>query len=269
VSRTGGARPLALGLLSAGVVGLGYPVVRELTSGTTRWTRSNFRGRDVSLALGPAVGAGVVGALAAAPRSVRRGAIGAVATAAVVGAYDDLYGDTHAKGLRGHARALREGRLTTGMIKAISLGGAAALGSARRSRNPVDIALGTILVAGGANLINLFDLRPGRAAKVTLACGTLLRAGPDPAAAAIATGAALAALAPDLGESAMLGDTGAGTLGAALGWAAATNGPRRRRALLAMAVVGLTLASERVSFGTVIDAHPVLRRIDRLGRRPG
>jgi hypothetical protein len=34
----------------------------------------------------------------------------------------------------------------------------------------------------------------------------------------------------------------------------------------AAGVVGATLASERTSFSAVIDANPVLRRLDHLGR---
>ena len=82
-------------------------------------------------------------------------------------AYDDLYGDRHARGLGGHARALLEGRVTTGMVKLVSLIAAAAIGCRdAATAHPVDAALGTVLVAGSANLVNLFDLRPGRAAKV-------------------------------------------------------------------------------------------------------
>jgi hypothetical protein len=71
----------------------------------------------------------------------------------------------------------------------------------------------------------------------------------------------------DLGEQAMLGDCGAGTLGALLGWAAGLSGSRRRRLLLTAGLIGLTVASERVSFSEVIDGQPALRALDRLGRR--
>jgi len=136
---------------------------------------------------------------------------------------------------------------------------------------PVDVALGTILIAGSANLVNLFDLRPGRAAKVSLlAASVLRRTGDRPArcAAAVAAGAALAALPLDVREQAMLGDCGAGTLGAALGTSLAMRKSRLTRLIAATGVVGLTLASERVSFSSVIDSHSVLRRLDELGR-PG
>jgi UDP-GlcNAc:undecaprenyl-phosphate GlcNAc-1-phosphate transferase len=194
-----------------------------------------------------------------------------VSSAAAVGTYDDLYGDRHARGLGGHARALREGRVTTGMVKLVALVGAAAIGSTVEHRQAADAALGTVLVAGGANLVNLFDLRPGRAAKVSLLTAAALSAGGDGqgrAIAAVAAGAALAALPADLGEWAMLGDCGAGTLGALLGWSAGLGGSRVRRGLLAAAVVALTVASERVSFSAVIERQPALRALDRLGRQP-
>lgn len=223
----------------------------------------------MSLLLGPAAAAGAVVGLAAAVPSPRRNAVLAVAAIGAVGAYDDRYGDSHARGLRGHLDALRHGRVTTGMVKLVTMAGVATAASGRQHRRPVDAALGTVLVAGTANLVNLFDLRPGRAAKVTgLAAYALSRVG-DPAAraaAAAAGGAAAAALGPDVRETAMLGDCGAGALGAALGWSMAIRPSRIGRIAAAAGVVGATLASERTSFSAVIDANPVLRTVDRLGR---
>lgn len=219
--------------------------------------------------LGPAVGAGALAGVAVAGARGRGSAMMVVASAALVGAYDDLYGDRHARGLGGHAHALLEGRVTTGMVKLVSLTAAAAIAAGRRHRHPVDIALGTVLVAGSANLVNLFDLRPGRAAKVTALGAAALTLGASAegrAIAAVAAGGAAAAMRPDLGERAMLGDCGAGTFGTLLGWSAAVSGPRWRRIALAAAVVGLTAASERVSFSSVIAAVPALRALDELGR---
>ena len=74
------------------------------------------------------------------------------------------------RGLRGHLGALAHGEVTTGTVK---LAGLAATGlparccsAAPQGGEPADVAVNAGLVAGGANLLNLFDLRPGRAIKV-------------------------------------------------------------------------------------------------------
>lgn len=266
----GGRSRLSAGL-AAGATTAAWWWVRQLPAATDpAWQRRNYRDREVSLLLGPAVAAGTVVGLGLAARVPRRAPVLAVAVAALVGGYDDRYGDSHARGLGGHLRALRQGRVTTGLVKLATLTAAAAGASRAHSRSAVDTAVNTVLVAGTANLINLFDLRPGRAAKVTvLAAAGLSRVG-DPGAravAAVAGGAAAAALPADLGEAAMLGDCGAGALGMTLGWSLAGRRSRLTRLAAAAGVVGLTLASERVSFSQVIDDQPVLRALDRLGRR--
>ncbi|HVX68075.1 MAG TPA: hypothetical protein VHA79_00090 [Mycobacteriales bacterium] len=270
MTRRGSGRSRAVGVLAAtGTAAAWWWVRQSPAGGDPAWTRRNFRDREVSLLLGPAVAAGATLGTAAATPGPRRAAVIAVSAIGLVGAYDDRYGDSHARGLRGHLVALRHGRVTTGLVKLVAMGGVAAFSASRQSRKPVDIALGTVLVAGSANLVNLFDLRPGRAAKVTGATAALLsRVGPAPAraVAAAAGGAAAAGLFPDLREQAMLGDCGAGALGATLGWSLAMRPSRLTRLAAAAAVVGATLASERTSFSAVIDANPVLRRLDRLGR---
>ncbi len=236
--------------------------------GAARWTRSNFRGEPVSLTLGPAVALGALAGLAASgPRDRRAGALLVIASAAV-GGYDDLYGDRHARGLRGHLRALRDGRVTTGMVKLVGLVSAAAAADLLRRQRPSVVVVDSVLVAGTANLVNLLDLRPGRAAKVSVIKAAALMAGGDQGPAAAALGAALAALPPDLGERGMLGDCGANTLGALLGWSACRALRPAGRLALATAVVALTLTGERLSFSDVIDAHPALRGLDRAGAAP-
>jgi hypothetical protein len=220
--------------------------------GAARWERRNHAGRPVSLLAGPAfvVGAGSSG---------RPAMITAVVGAGMVGLYDDLFEPRRptAKGIRGHLAELRHGRVSTGAVKVVGLttvGCAAALSVSRR---PLDVIVGAALVAGYANLANLFDLRPGRCLKFGLLHGPV---------APEATGAAVALLPADLRERVMLGDCGANAFGAALGTAALLRHDLPGRLAALTAVVALTLVSERRSFSAVIAANPVLRRLDELGR---
>ena len=128
--------------------------------------------------------------------------------------------------------------------------------------------LTTGLVAGTANLVNLLDLRPGRAGKAGALLAATTLGGPAGGLVAGPLGATLAVLPEDLGERVMLGDCGANALGSLLGLRLASIPARGPRAALLAGIVGLTLASEKVSFTTVIEATPGLRELDRLGRRP-
>ncbi|NJC71816.1 hypothetical protein HC031_19125 [Planosporangium thailandense] len=242
--------------------------------------RTNFRGRPVTLAGGPALalGATIAAALGSGRGRVRVAAVVSGLGAGAVGTYDDLVGTRpgqQAKGFSGHLRALAEGRVTSGLVKIAGVGAsalaAAALLEADRpaGRRVLDIGLSAGVIAGTANLINLLDLRPGRAIKAGLLLGAPVAAGGGPAGgvAAGAVGAAAGLLPADLGETIMLGDAGANALGALLGTAmAARTGPLGRAALLA-GIAALTAASEKVSFTQVIDRTPVLRDLDALGRR--
>jgi hypothetical protein len=253
-----------------------------------RWQRTNHAGATVTLLEGPvAVAAGLVGV--AASRAVG-GTVGrstdlalavAITGAGLVGAFDDLYGTTHAKGFRGHLRALRHGRLTSGMIKIVGVGLSAAAASLildrgraagqdaglataqPMGRRLADLGVNSMLIAGTANLVNLFDLRPGRAAKVV----TVLGAGFLTSGSAPVLGAALGCLPSDLAGKSMLGDCGANALGAGVGMVAAAVLPRPVRVLAVVGVGALNVASERISFTAVIERHPALGWLDQLGRR--
>lgn len=218
------------------------------------------------------------------------------------GAHD---GGKVAKGLKGHLGALAHGQVTTGVIKIAGIGASALAASAlvgskatSVSGKAADLALNTVLIAGTANLANLLDLRPGRALKATVlvaaplsyfscaaaktpASGASGAASATPAAPASASGAsaqrllasglnaaAITALVEDLQETTMLGDTGANAAGALLGTSLAANDSWKLRLGTALGVVGLILASEKVSFSEVIAANPALNWLDQLWRRP-
>jgi hypothetical protein len=193
------------------------------------------------------------------------------AGAAAFGAYDDLAGSGTRRGFRGHLGALRHGEVTTGAVKLGGIGVTGLVSAALAGGSPADVLINAGLVAGGANLLNLFDLRPGRAIKVAAASSALIAAGGSLTGRRTGVAAPLAAglmlLPEDLGERAMLGDCGANALGAMLG-AAAGGLPRPARTALLAGIIGLTAASERVSFTRVIERTPALRWLDMLGRRP-
>src|SRR2546423_1630884 len=185
--------------------------------------RTNFRGRTVSLAGGPAlaVSASASAALGAGSAPLAGAALAAGLGAGAVGLYDDLVGgrpEHQAKGFRGHLSALREGRVTSGLAKIVGVGaaGLAAAALLPGRRGVVNTLLGAGVIAGTANLVNLLDLRPGRALKA----GILLGAPPGGGAAG-PVGAAAALPPAALNEASMLGDAGAHALGALLGVAPA------------------------------------------------
>lgn len=242
----------------------------------------------------------------------------------LLGYRDDTQGEPDVGGFASHiARSWRRRRLTTGALKAIG-GGAAALlcvqvalfgnvasllssdgwsdGSAvLRSLQEllvgthggwavVPLLRGALIVALGANVLNLFDRAPGRAVKVALAwwlfalvpaalgdwwwpngvhvtsAGTGWFAWHSPVLwAAGAVGASAGLLRSEMVEEHMQGDAGVNPLGAVLGMATVAAYPAAIEWVVLAVLAALNLASERWSFSRVIDAVPPLRWLDRLG----
>ena len=281
-------------IVGAGCVGLGALAARGALAAvrsaprSDRLDRTNFHGRSVSLAGGPALAAAatVTAALGAGSPAVAAAALLAGGGSGAVGFYDDIVGarpeQKAAKGFRGHLSALRDGRVTSGLVKIAGVG-AAAFGAAllveadehtggrRRGAASrfVNVVLGTGVIAGSANLLNLLDLRPGRALKAGVLLSVPLLADSPAGAALMAgpVGAAAALLPADLDEEIMLGDAGANAYGALLGLAAVTRTGMLGRAGLLAGIAALTATSERVSFTKVIESTPGLRELDALGRR--
>ncbi|MFH8839708.1 hypothetical protein [Streptomyces sp. NPDC017868] len=204
------------------------------------WERTNHAGRPVSLLAGPAVAFGSAAAvLPTAPAASL-----AVAAAAVCGRYDDLRGD-HRRGFRAHLGALRGGEVTSGAVKLFGIGAASLVAGAFLKEKPVDKVLAGVVIAGTAHLVNLVDVRPGRAGLLALGLGApgLLRG----SLAAAPMGAAAALLGDDLGEETMLGDMGAHALGAAVGGVIAASNGRLGLTAHAAGLVAAAVWGERAA----------------------
>lgn len=308
-SRWPATRSLRSTALRAGVTALaGHVLTRGWRTALDRLpervltplVRVNHRGQQVTLAEGVAFAAGtltsaLIGLAHGGSASRAAAALVTGAGAAGAGALDDHLGSVEAKGLAGHLGALRQGRVTSGSAKIALLGATGLVAAvaeeahrnAQRSPGParpagavggrstslgtaVDVVLGAGVVAGSANLINLFDLRPGRAIKVgLLALIPMALTPPGSPTAGSTIGAATAVLGDDLAARSMLGDTGANPLGALVGLTIMQRQGRGARALTVLVVAGLTLASERISFTRVIHDTPVLRALDEWGQPSG
>lgn len=261
----------------------------------------------VAMAGASVASAAVASAFSDQPRAALGGLVASLG-GGLAGYIDDVDQGAHdggkvAKGLKGHLGALAHGQVTTGVIKIAGIGASALAASAlvgskatSMGGKVADLALNTVLIAGAANLANLLDLRPGRALKATVLVAAPLSyfscaaaktpasgasgapsakpvspASPASAQRLLASGlnaAAITALVEDLQETTMLGDTGANAAGALLGTSLAANDSWKLRLGTALGVVGLILASEKVSFSKVIAANPALNWLDQLWRRP-
>jgi hypothetical protein len=248
--------------------------------------RENFRGRLLPTAVGIIVALvvlatdAVVAVIAAAGAEPDAAAVEGLRLTTftalgfgLLGLLDDLGGAGESGGFAAHLRALAEGRLTTGAIKLF--GGAAVAVVVVATREPDSIGrvlADGALVALAANLGNLFDRAPGRTIKVTLVAFLVLvlavGAERGLVGVALAVGAGAGLVTADLGERLMLGDAGANVLGAVLGLGVVLTCSPGVRTVVLVLLAALNLASEWVSFSSVIAAAPPLRAADRWGRLP-
>ncbi|MGW1375906.1 hypothetical protein ACWD6P_16750 [Streptomyces sp. NPDC002446] len=221
--------------------------------GAVLWERKNYAGRTVDLHAGLATAAGTALAAATAPglpARTRTATALAILAAGGCGAYDDVFGAADPRrGFRAHLSALRQREVTSGAVKLFGIGAAGLAAGALLKERPADKLLAGVVIAGSAHLVNLLDVRPGRAAGAVLAVGApgLLRRGPAGPLSAAPMGAAAAVVGDDLGERTMLGDAGAHALGAALGLAIVAANGRRGLAAHAAGLLAAAAAGDRVS----------------------
>jgi UDP-GlcNAc:undecaprenyl-phosphate GlcNAc-1-phosphate transferase len=274
---------LAVGLVTVRFLRI---VSGEILSSPTL-ERQNYRGHTLPTAGGLFIvltvlvidaGRSVLGALGVGPESglteARSAVLFAVFGFGLLGLIDDLAAVGQDRGFKGHLRALREGRVTTGMLKLV--GGAAVavvLVATPGFKSGRTLIVDALLIALAANLGNLLDRAPGRTIKFGLVAYVpiAIAVGSAPIGIAIAPvmGAALGLLGDDLHERLMLGDTGANVIGAVLGLAVVLGSRDSIRLGVMLVLLALNVAAELVSFSRVIDAVPFLRWFDRLGgRRP-
>jgi UDP-GlcNAc:undecaprenyl-phosphate GlcNAc-1-phosphate transferase len=246
--------------------------------------RPNFAGRSVPSPAGfiyAAGGLAGIGAFAGLQgRDLTTAWLGLLCTLFTLGLLDDLFGGRAGGGFRGHFREAIKGRFTTAFIKAAGCGLAALWASCRLfagefgPMSPAGylgwtfrVALGALVTVLAANAANLLDLRPGRAAKAVFVCLALLvPVRPLPWAVSMLGPVALGGWL-DLRGRLMMGDSGANLLGGIVGFTFAGILPAWGLAAACIPLIWINLYSEWKSITRLIETTPVLRALDRLGRR--
>jgi UDP-N-acetylmuramyl pentapeptide phosphotransferase/UDP-N-acetylglucosamine-1-phosphate transferase len=189
-----------------------------------------------------------------------------------LGLVDDTLGSgpRQPRGWRGHGAALARGQLTTGALKAAGSLGLALYATSAFGLSHARWLLASAVLVLATGAFNLLDLRPGRALKAFAALTVALTAGARDLRPLWTLGLfaapALVAGVYDLRERAMLGDTGAGLLGALAGlWLVLTlSVVGQLLALAGLAII--TLYGEIRSISRLVERVPALRELDSWGR---
>ncbi|RXT13808.1 hypothetical protein [Ammoniphilus sp. CFH 90114] len=190
---------------------------------------------------------------------------------AYAGWRDDQFGGLEAKGLGGHfALWWKEGRFTTGLWKVVIASFLAGLVSILFSNSLVELLLHFFLLILTTNLINLLDLRPGRALKGFFGLFLLLLSFTSLSLSVAlwlpTVMACLFLIRGDLKARSMLGDTGSNSLGMVLGcWIVFFASNSLKWIILTIAIL-IHIYAEKRSLTILIQNTPVLHWVDMLGR---
>lgn len=185
------------------------------------------------------------------------------------GILDDIIGNRDVSGLKGHFKSLLKGKLTTGGFKALFGGFIGIVISIAISKNIYDIVINTLIIALSTNLMNLLDLRPGRAIKGYLVISLVLLF-----TLGEYTRNLLLLILPnvvayfnqDLKAKAMMGDTGSNVLGISIGILFVMGYSLKVRLIWLAFLIFIHILTEKYSLTKIIENNKFLNFIDKLGR---
>lgn len=190
------------------------------------------------------------------------------ASVAFAGIIDDILGDHSVKGVRGHLSQLAGGVLTTGGLKAIVGGLVSLLLAFWISNTWMERMIHVLLLVISINMINLFDVRPGRADKVFLinmAILWVLISAPSRFISLLTVGAVLGICGGDLKGRFMMGDVGSNLLGFTLGFTLVTSNQMALKISFLILYGIIHIIAERVSLSKIIENHKWLKKLDTIG----
>ncbi|MBS3970646.1 MAG: UDP-N-acetylmuramyl pentapeptide phosphotransferase [Clostridia bacterium] len=245
--------------------------------GSLEWTKENFMGRKIPAGTGILL----IPLSVAVPfvwyDSILPSVIFFYGSALIimgfVGLYDDIFGDTKIKGLKGHFKNLVfKGRVTSGIIKAFAGVIIALAGAFLLAVKPVEIMVAFLIILLFTNAFNLFDLRPGRCIKVFFLTAIFLiimayYLGKNNILLLYPLLGCILAYAPfDFKGRSMLGDAGSNTIGISVGIISVLVLPFLINIILVLVLIMLHWYTEKNSLNSIIESNHFLNRIDNWGR---
>ncbi|KPU28104.1 hypothetical protein TR13x_01840 [Caloranaerobacter sp. TR13] len=187
----------------------------------------------------------------------------------VISLLDDLIGDCKIKGFKGHILNLFQRNVTTGVLKASTGFICSFFISYFVSDGINELMINTIILVLFINFINLLDLRPGRAAKMTIILTVLLLLNQLARSTFIllsTLGFLIVYLPKDLKGVMMLGDIGANTLGWTLGVELIISVNLIIKFIVLILLIIVHIISEKYSISEIIKNNKILNYIDQFGR---
>ena len=185
------------------------------------------------------------------------------------GVLDDIIGNRDVSGLKGHFKSLFKGNLTTGGFKALFGGFVGLIISIGISKDLLDIVINTLIIALSTNLMNLLDLRPGRAIKAYLSIMVVIFltiTGYIKVLPLLIVPNVLAYFNYDLKARAMMGDTGSNVLGISIGILVIFGYSLNVRLGWLAFLLFIHILTEKYSLTKIIEKNKILNFIDKLGR---
>ena len=187
----------------------------------------------------------------------------------LAGIMDDVIGNRDVSGLKGHFKSLLKGKLTTGGFKALFGGFVGVIISVGISKNITDIIINTLIIALSTNLMNLLDLRPGRAIKsylLIIISIFITSIGYVRSLILLIVPNVLAYFNMDLKAKSMMGDTGSNVLGISICIVFVMSYGLNTRIAWLLFLIFIHILTEKYSLTKIIEKNKVLNYLDKLGR---
>ncbi|RBP45570.1 hypothetical protein [Garciella nitratireducens] len=193
-----------------------------------------------------------------------------IAFISFLGLIDDLLGNRDTTGLKGHIGKLFHLQLTTGGLKAVMGVFLSLLVSIPFQDTFFSIIFNAIIIALFTNLINLLDLRPGRAIKFYFIYVSILffffYNQEDFYLIIVLTISVILYFPMDVKAKAMMGDTGSNVLGFTLGFFTTIYFTNFLKIIILILLIIIHLYTEKSSITKLIEHNRILKFIDQLGR---